>query len=139
MNFDEIENLRKINSQESYEDKLPVKFSRTSLILQETHLEKLKALSWWERIAIKDILEEILSHSLSSITTSPIVKESIISLPSGWVKTTAVLHEDHLHKLKTLALVKRTTIRDLLYHILEDFFSSRKIRPIPKEKRKLIE
>jgi hypothetical protein len=71
--------------------------------------------------------------------TSSIAKEKINSLPSGWARTTAVLREKHLDKLKALALVKRTTIRDLLNRILEDFLSSMKVRPIPKEKKKLIE
>ncbi len=140
MDIDEIENLRKIGSTDSpSKSGIPPGWTKTTLILQNEYLEKLKAISWWERTTIKDILEEILSNFLSSMETSSIAKEKINSLPSGWARTTAVLREKHLDKLKALALVKRTTIRDLLNRILEDFLSSMKVRPIPKEKKKLIE
>ena len=59
-------------------------------------------------------------------------------LPAGWTRTTLVIREDHLEKLKALAYWERTQIKDIIEELVENFVSARDIRPIPKEKKKLL-
>lgn len=60
-------------------------------------------------------------------------------LPSGWTRTTVVIREDFLEKLKDVAYWERANVKDLFDEILEKFFSSREIKPRPKEKKKILE
>lgn len=59
-------------------------------------------------------------------------------LPSGWTRTTMVIREDFLEKLKAVAYWERANVKDLLDELLEKFFSSREIKPRPKEKKKIL-
>jgi len=101
---------------------------KTSIVLQEEHLEKVRDLAWLKRAKIKDILSQMISNALDSIENSPIAKDKIVTLDSGWTKTTIVLPRKHLDKLKAVALVRRTTIRELLYLVLQKNLSHVKIR-----------
>lgn len=57
------------------------------------------------------------------------------NLPKGWTRTTVAMREDHLEKLQALAWWERALYREILAEILEQFFSSRKISPIPKDRK----
>jgi hypothetical protein len=59
-------------------------------------------------------------------------------LPSGWTRTTMVIREDFLEKLKDLAYWERANVKDLFDEILEKFVFSRDIKPRPKEKKKIL-
>lgn len=121
-------------SESSSKAGLPKGLVKTSITLQEEHLEKVRDLAWLKRTKIKDVLSQMISNSLDSIENSPITKDKIISLDSGWTKTTIVLPRKHLDKLKAVALVRRTTIRELLYLVLQKHLSNIKIRSSVQEK-----
>ncbi len=59
-------------------------------------------------------------------------------LPSGWTRTTMVIREDFLEKLKDVAYWERANVKDLFDEILEKFISSREIKPRPKERKKIL-
>lgn len=59
-------------------------------------------------------------------------------LPSGWTRTTMVIREDFLEKLKDVAYWERANVKDLLDELLEKFFSSRETKPRPKERKKIL-
>lgn len=59
-------------------------------------------------------------------------------LPSGWTRTTMVIREDFLEKLKDVAYWERANVKDLFDEILEKFFSSRDTKPRPKERKKIL-
>ena len=59
-------------------------------------------------------------------------------LPTGWTRTTMVIREDFLEKLKDVAYWERANVKDLFDEILENFISSREIKPRPKEKKKIL-
>jgi hypothetical protein len=62
-----------------------------------------------------------------------------LNLPDGWTRTTVVMREDHLQKLKDLAYWGRASSQsEVLEEILDKFFSTRTIPPIP-EKKKILE
>lgn len=119
--------IGKIESSDS-QDGLAKGLVKTSIVLQEEHLEKVRDLAWLKRKKIKDVLSQMISDSLDSIEDSPITKDKIVTLDSGWAKTTIVLPRKHLDKLKAIALVRRTTIRELLYLVLQKNLSHVKIR-----------
>ena len=41
---------------------LPPGWTRTTVTIKEEHLQKLKALAWWERSLQRDVLEQILEE-----------------------------------------------------------------------------
>lgn len=49
-------------------------FTRATFIMREDYLEKLKALAFWERKSIKDLMEEVFSAYLKGKTIKPIPK-----------------------------------------------------------------
>ncbi len=51
---------------------LPEGWERATLIVQEEHLEKIKALAYWERKKIKDVIAEALSSYLADKDVEPI-------------------------------------------------------------------
>ncbi len=59
-------------------------------------------------------------------------------LPSGWTRTTIVIREEFLEKLKDIGYWERANVKDLLDEILENFFASRPTKPRPKEKKKIL-
>ncbi|MBX9744359.1 MAG: hypothetical protein K2X08_04015 [Chlamydiales bacterium] len=57
------------------------------------------------------------------------------NLPHGWTRTTIAMREEHIEKLQALAWWERALYREVLEEILEQFFSTRQIRPIPKDRK----
>ena len=51
---------------------LPEGWERATLIVHEKHLEKIKALAYWERKKIKDVIAEALSAYLDDKEVEPI-------------------------------------------------------------------
>jgi hypothetical protein len=43
-----------------------LKRTRTTVLIQEDHLEKFKILAWWEKTTIKDLFDEMIENYLSS-------------------------------------------------------------------------
>ncbi len=41
-------------------------WTRTTVVVKEDHLEKLKILSWWENTTLKDLFDEMIEQYLSS-------------------------------------------------------------------------
>jgi hypothetical protein len=71
----------------------------------------------------------------SNDDTQKKVSTSKLNLPPGWTRITLTMKEEHLRKLKDLAYWGRGTQKDALEEILEKFFSTKKIPPIPKKKK----
>jgi len=44
-------------------------WTRVTFILREEHVEKLKAISYWDRVTIKEIIDEALSNYLGDKAT----------------------------------------------------------------------
>jgi hypothetical protein len=60
------------------------------------------------------------------------------NLPPGWTRTTLTMQEKYLQKLKDLAWWGRASPKDALDEILEKFFATRDVPPIP-EKYKVLD
>ncbi len=43
-------------------------WSRTTVVLREEYLQKLKILTWWEKSTLKDLFDEMIREYLSSKT-----------------------------------------------------------------------
>lgn len=71
----------------------------------------------------------------SNTDTAKNVSTSKLNLPPGWTRITVTMREEHLRKLKDLAWWGRGTQKDVLEEILDKFFSTRKIPPIPKKNK----
>jgi hypothetical protein len=50
-------------------------WTRATFILRKHHLEKLKALAYWERKTIKEVIDEALCNYLEGKRIKPIGKE----------------------------------------------------------------
>ena len=61
------------------------------------------------------------------------------NLPDGWTRTTLVVREDLLEKLKVIAWYERTTIKKLMEEILEEALASKNLEAILEEKKKMEE
>lgn len=48
------------------EQKEQTSWTRTTVVIREEHLEKLKMLSWWERTTLKDLFDRMIGEYLSS-------------------------------------------------------------------------
>lgn len=76
----------------------------------------------------KDIVEdEHTNHSISSKSkkrSEETKNTSKLGLPDGWSRTTLAVREKHLNKLKDLARLERTTVKDALDQILDRALSS---------------
>jgi hypothetical protein len=107
------------------------KWSHAPLVIHETHLEKLKALAYWERITIKSILDQFLKQSFATLEKS-LLKSPQTSPSSGWKRTSSEIREKHLVKLKILSALMQSSMQDILYQLLEIQLSTIKIKPIPK-------
>jgi hypothetical protein len=46
--------------------KTSAKWTRTTVLIREDHLEKFKILAWWEKSTIKDLFDEMIEMYLSS-------------------------------------------------------------------------
>jgi hypothetical protein len=46
--------------------KSTVKWTRTTVLIRDDHLEKFKILAWWEKSTIKDLFDEMIEMYLSS-------------------------------------------------------------------------
>ena len=42
------------------------KWTRTTVLIREDHLEKFKILAWWEKKTIKDLFDEMVENYLAS-------------------------------------------------------------------------
>jgi len=42
------------------------KWTRTTVLIRDDHLEKFKILAWWERTTVKEIFNEMIEKYLSS-------------------------------------------------------------------------
>jgi len=42
------------------------KWTRTTVLIRDDHLEKFKILAWWEKSTIKDLFDEMIEMYLSS-------------------------------------------------------------------------
>lgn len=64
---------------------VPPGWRKATVIIRDEYHEKLKDLSYWERIPIKDILDEVLRRFFSSRKTMPLPskKQSIFSDNEG--------------------------------------------------------
>ena len=65
-------------------------------------------------------------------------KKSAEEHPSSWTRTTMIIREEHLEKLKDFAYWERAHVKDLFEEIIEQFVSSRSIKPRPKERKKIL-
>lgn len=54
---------------------LPEEWTRATFIVREQYLEKLKAKAYWDRKAIKEVLDEALSQYLGNKKIKPIKRE----------------------------------------------------------------
>ena len=61
------------------------------------------------------------------------ISSNIKGLPSGWTRSTFIVREDHLKKLKTLAFWGETTLKDVLDKILEAFLANKNIKTFKKK------
>lgn len=43
-----------------------IKWTRTTVLIQDEHLEKFKILAWWEKTTIKDLFDAMIENYLSS-------------------------------------------------------------------------
>jgi hypothetical protein len=50
-------------------------WTRATFIVREEHLEKLKALAYWERKQLKELVDEVLSSYLKHKKVKPVKKE----------------------------------------------------------------
>jgi hypothetical protein len=41
-------------------------WTRTTVVVREEHLEKLKVLAWWERTTIKDLFDDMIQKYVST-------------------------------------------------------------------------
>lgn len=55
-------------------EKLTPSYSRTTLIVNNDTYEKIKAIAYWERKAIKDLIDESLNNILSKYTNEELSK-----------------------------------------------------------------
>ena len=46
--------------------KKSAKWTRTTVLIRDDHLEKFKILAWWERSTIKDLFDDMIEKYLSS-------------------------------------------------------------------------
>ena len=93
-------------------------------------------LTAWDRMGH---LNPVLTKLATSSKDSSLQENSLTNgLPAGWTRTTLVIREGRLEKLKALAYWERTQIKDIIEELVENFVSAREIRPIPKEKKKLL-
>ena len=42
------------------------KWTRTTVLIREDHLEKFKILAWWEKKTVKDLFDEMVENYLAS-------------------------------------------------------------------------
>lgn len=51
---------------EQNEDTSSAYWTRTTVVIRDQHLEKLKVLAWWERTTLKEIFDKMIGDYLSS-------------------------------------------------------------------------
>ena len=51
---------------ETKKKKHVVKWTRTTVLIRDDHLEKFKILAWWEQSTIKDLFDKMIEDYLSS-------------------------------------------------------------------------
>jgi len=62
-------------SKSSLSKGLSAGYTRVSLVMREDLVEKLRALAYWERTQMKDVIEELLEIYVASKDIKPIPKE----------------------------------------------------------------
>lgn len=43
-----------------------IKWTRTTVLIRDDHLEKFKVLAWWEKATLKELFDEMIDSYLSS-------------------------------------------------------------------------
>ncbi len=56
---------------------------------------------------------------------------SIKGLPKGWTRATVLVRLEHLKKLKTIAFMGQTTLKDVLERIIQNFLANKNVRTTP--------
>jgi len=54
------------DSTQKKKQKIQSKWTRTTVLIRDDHLEKFKVLAWWERTTIKELFEDMIEKYLSS-------------------------------------------------------------------------
>ena len=67
-----------------------------------------------------------IEEELTKRSEEPVHKR-VNGLPAGLTKTTLVLQQKHLLALKTVAICKNTTLRNLMEKIIHEYLSSKEI------------
>lgn len=68
-----------VSPSKSSQEGLSNGWTRATFIVQEEHLEKLKALAYWERVTIKEVVADALSLYLQNKVIDPINKSRKIT------------------------------------------------------------
>lgn len=56
-------------------------------------------------------------------------------LKKGWIRSSIVVKEEYLNKLKAYAWWERLSTRDVLNEALEQYFKDKEVKPIPEDRR----
>jgi hypothetical protein len=86
-------------------------------------------------------LEEVIERAknrnekvqLSDVDSQQVHSSSRKNLPRGWIRTTVVMREEHVSKLKDLAWLERSSQSRVLIEILDEYFSTKKVPIRPKK------
>lgn len=57
-------------------------------------------------------------------------------LQEGWVRSTFIIKEEHLEKIKAIAYWDRLSIKDVLNSIFSEILANKNIKPLPHTKMK---
>lgn len=82
--------------------------------------------------------EEVVSALQEKAQQSAKLSSSKMGLPEGWRKATVIIRDEHYEKLKDISYWERIPIKDIIDQVLERFLSSKRTKPIPKEKQNLL-
>ena len=87
-----------------------------------------------DTISPQDSFKKLKKKPLvSSKSTDQNTSARTKGLSHGWTRSTFLVREDHLKKLKTLAFMGQTTLKDVIEHILENFLANKNIRTGPNK------
>lgn len=83
----------------------------------------------------KNILSKIQERKPKNLN----VEEETLSKASprtgllpGWTRHTLIIREEHKEKLEAIAFMSNIPLKDVIYMILDNFFSDKDIPPLPK-------
>ncbi len=60
-------------------------------------------------------------------------KSTTKGLPSGWIRHTAIIREEYLNKLKSLAYWERKQIKEVIDEALSNYLKDKKVKPAPSK------